>query len=139
MLINPGAMPESCFKYTALDSACSYCASPTFTKALQWSYVGSSGSVPSIAAIKQAIYDHGSVSAAIYVDRYFQAYKSGVLTSCTKRPKSVNHAIILCGWDDAKGAWRLKNSWGTSWGEQGYMWIKYGCSNVGYGACWVTY
>ena len=43
-----------------------------------------------------------------------------------KASGSPNHAIVLTGWDDSKGAWRLRNSWGTSWGSSGYMWIKYG-------------
>jgi len=38
-----------------------------------------------------------------------------------------------------KGALRIANSWGTGWGEAGYMWIKYGCNLVGYGACYATY
>ena len=134
MIMSPGAILESCFPYTALDSACSpKCTTPTFPVA-RWQYIATSNTVPSVAAIKNAIYTYGSVSAAIYVDRYFQAYKSGVLTSCKKRVNSINHAIILCGWDDAKGAWLLKNSWGTSWGISGFMWIKYGCCKVGYGA-----
>ena len=135
----PGAMPETCFPYTALDSACAYCASPTWYPVASWAYVGTSSAVPSIDAIKTAIYTYGSVSSGIYVDRYFQAYVSGVMTSCKKRPPSPNHAIILCGWDDAKGAWLLKNSWGTGWGEAGFMWIKYGCNNVGYGAAYCNY
>jgi len=134
-----GAMPEACFPYTALDSACAYCATPTWYPVASWSYIGTSSAVPSIDAIKTAIYTYGSVSSGIYVDRYFQAYVSGVMTSCKKRPPSPNHAIILCGWDDAKGAWLLKNSWGTSWGEAGFMWIKYGCNNVGYGAAYCNY
>ena len=84
------------------------------------------------AKIKQAIYTYGSVAASVYVNSYFQAYKSGVFSGCQNG--TVNHAIVLCGWDDAKGAWLLKNSWGTGWGLQGFMWIKYGCSRVGYGA-----
>lgn len=129
-----GAMPESCFRYAAVDSACSYCASPTWYPVAHWAYVGSSNRVASVDAIKNAIYTYGSVSAAVYVDRYFQAYKSGTFTSCKKKVNGINHAIILCGWDDAKGAWLLKNSWGTGWGEAGFMWIKYGCCSVGYGA-----
>ncbi len=135
----PGAMNETCFPYTALDSACSYCVSPAWYPTTSWGYVGASNSVPAVDAIKTAIMTYGSVSAAIYVDRYFQAYTGGVMTSCKKKVNNINHAIILCGWDDAKGAWLLKNSWGTGWGENGYMWIKYGCNNVGYGACYCTY
>jgi len=49
----------------------------------------------------------------------------------------VNHAITLVGWDDAKGAWLIKNSWNTWWGESGYMWISYNCNNVCLGTAWV--
>ena len=93
--------------------------------------------MPSVDAIKNAIYTYGCVAAAVYVNSYFQAYKSGTFTGCQNG--TVNHAIVLCGWDDAKGAWLLKNSWGTGWGQQGFMWIKYGCNRVGHGACYVTY
>jgi len=36
------------------------------------------------------------------------------------------HAMILCGYDDSKGAngaFRVVNSWGTSWGDNGYIWV----------------
>jgi C1A family cysteine protease len=127
MCKSPGAILESCFPYKAVDAACSYCSNPTRYK------VASYGSVStSTTGIKNAIYTYGCVAAAVYVNSYFQAYKSGTFNSCQN--KSCNHAIVLCGWDDAKGAWLLKNSWGTGWGINGFMWIKYGCCNVGYGA-----
>ncbi|MDP3936151.1 MAG: C1 family peptidase [Alphaproteobacteria bacterium] len=37
----------------------------------------------------------------------------------------INHAICLCGYDDERRAFRFKNSWGTSWGDNGYAWITY--------------
>jgi len=132
MCKSPGAIIESCFPYKAVDAPCSYCTNPTRY------YLYSYGSVSNnITSIKTAIYNYGCVAAAVYVNSYFQAYKSGTFTGCQNY--SPNHAIILCGWDDARGAWRLKNSWGTGWGESGYMWIKYGCSQVGYGSTRCTY
>lgn len=57
---------------------------------------------------------------------------------------TVNHGITLVGWDDAAGAWIIKNSWNTTWGEtagygteKGYMLLTYGCNNAGFGAAWV--
>jgi hypothetical protein len=56
----------------------------------------------------------------------------------------INHGVLLVGWDDYQGAWLIKNSWGTGWGdtcgygsERGYGWIKYNAENIGAGAAWV--
>ncbi len=35
------------------------------------------------------------------------------------------HALVVVGYDDRKGAFRLLNSWGKNWGDGGYIWIKY--------------
>jgi len=35
------------------------------------------------------------------------------------------HALALVGYDDNKNAFRVRNSWGTSWGDKGSIWIDY--------------
>ncbi len=135
---NPGAMPESCFKYTATNAACSYCSSPAWTLLASWGYLTSDTTIPTATAIKQAIQAYGAVTAYVYVDRTFQAYTGGVYKN-TKKYRYTNHEIQLVGWDDSKGAWLLKNSWGTGWGIGGYMWITYSSSRVGEGAAWAMY
>jgi hypothetical protein len=132
-----GAVPAASFPYVGDTVACSIGRNPSYTPVVKWGYVGGSSAVPSVAAIKSAIYTHGGVSACVYADDYFQAYTGGVFTDRTYY-NTINHAIMLVGWDDAKGAWLLKNSWGPSWGVDGFMWIKYGTCEVGLGACWVT-
>ncbi len=134
----PGAMLESCFPYTATDARCLFCANPAWHPVNQWGYITNDHNVPSVDAIKNAIYTYGSVSVWINADRTFQAYTGGVYNTKRKR-FSTNHGVTLFGWDDSKQAWRLKNSWGTGWGENGLMWIAYNCPNlVGQGASWVT-
>jgi len=134
----PGAMLESCFPYTATDAYCIFCANPAWSPVDQWGYITNGHNVPSVDAIKNAIYTYGSVSVWIYADRTFQAYTGGVYNT-NRRRITTNHGVVLCGWDDAKQAWRLKNSWGTGWGENGFMWIAYNCPDlVGQGASWVT-
>ena len=132
-----GAVYESQFPYTATDAPC---GGPYdhHQPIADWVYIGNDSSVPSTDAIKQAILDHGPVSAAVCVNTAFQAYTGGVFNPfwpCF----SINHAIVLTGWDDSKGAWRLRNSWGPDWGEDGYMWIAYGKNYVGYSANYVVY
>lgn len=56
----------------------------------------------------------------------------------------INHGIVIIGWDDAKKAWLIKNSWGQGWGEtggqgssKGFMWIAYNTNNIGIATAWV--
>jgi len=133
---SPGAELESCFPYVGYQTTCKKTCSHPY-KISRWGFVGNGYVVPAASSIKSAIYNYGSVSACVYVDKYFQAYKSGVFTR--NAPGTINHAIVLVGWDDSKGAWRLKNSWGTGWGDAGFMWIKYGVQQVGYAATYVVY
>jgi C1A family cysteine protease len=43
-------------------------------------------------------------------------YKSGVFNNCKT---SLNHGVLLVGVSDQY--WKVKNSWGTSWGESGFV------------------
>jgi cathepsin K len=88
--------------------------------------------------IKEAIVKYGSVSSCVNVTTLFQHYSGGVFneTPSDYSNPSVNHAIVLVGWDDSKKAWLLRNSWGTGWGEKGYMWIDMKSNNIGFGTTW---
>lgn len=46
----------------------------------------------------------------------WSAYKSGVFNNCKT---ALNHGVLLVG--ITQGNWRIKNSWGTSWGESGFI------------------
>lgn len=134
-----GAVPESSFPYEADDLPCN-CPYPHTYTIDSWAYVGSESDVPSVDAIKQAILDYGPISVAILVDVEFASYHQGVFN--VNHTGEPNHAVVLVGWDDnqgTNGVWFLRNSWGTDWGEDGYMRIAYGVSMVGYGACFVQY
>ena len=78
----------------------------------------------SVSALKAAV-AHAPVAVSIEADKQiFLSYKSGVFDS-TDCGTQLDHAVLLVGYgtDDATGKdyWIMKNSWNTSWGEQGYM------------------
>jgi len=134
-----GAVLEEHCPYTASDDTCA-CPYPHDYFINNWSYIGTGSGVPPVDSIKQAIYTYGPVSAALCVNNAFQSYSGGIFNgpSCTL----INHAVTLVGWNDSQGSdgvWILRNSWGTDWGEDGYMRIEYGVSQIGYGACYVNY
>lgn len=119
--------------YVGMDQACS--AAQGSYSALAWSFVDPNTQTPSVAAIKAAICKYGPVTATVRATDAFAAYQGGVFDEGAPGP--TNHAIVLVGWDEARGAWLLRNSWSTGWGEDGYMWIEYGSNSVGKYATWV--
>ncbi len=44
---------------------------------------------------------------------------------CTESGHCGGHAMVFTGYDDARGAYRVLNSWGTDWGDRGYVWWDY--------------
>jgi len=129
-----GAVLESDFTYTARDELCE-CPYPHAYHIAGWAYIEDALENP--AAIKQAILDYGPVSVAVHVNSAFHSYVGGIFNDC--QGGTVNHAVVLVGWDDTDGVWIMRNSWGSGWGEGGYMRIVYGCSRIGYAACYVDY
>ena len=129
-----GAVLESQFPYTASDATCKAVSSHPY-QAASWNFVGGTYS-PSVDQIKNAIYNNGPVTSRVCVDSAFDNYTGGVYT--TDYGNCQNHVIALVGWDDSTQTWILRNSWGTWWGENGYMHIRWGVSGVGTLASYVT-
>lgn len=46
----------------------------------------------------------------------WSAYHSGIFNDCGKK---IDHNVLLAGYTDEY--WIIKNSWGTTWGEKGYI------------------
>jgi C1A family cysteine protease len=104
------------------------------------------------AQIKQAILEYGAVSASMYWGEDYNSVYNSVThayylsngptyISGSQTLSDVNHAVTIVGWDDdfrkesfvtapaRDGAWRVKNTWSTDWGDRGFFWISYEDSN----------
>ena len=131
----PGSVSEVDMPYSSSDGTCKTISQHTYLLS-NWRSAGNE-KLESVDTIKAAIYQYGPVAAAVCASGSFQSYTGGVYTK--DECNQVNHAIILTGWDDATQSWVLRNSWGSGWGEGGYMRIRWGVQAVGYGANYVEY
>ena len=136
----PGAVLETDFPYVAASQSCNRLFSHPY-RLVNWGYVGNDSSIPAAEAIKNALYSYGPVAVAVCAGPKMQGYRGGVFSLDERNycGGGVNHAVVLVGWNDAENTWIMRNSWGASWGENGYMRITPGTSNIGYSANYVIY
>ena len=120
-LIDHNAYKAEDWAYTAMDSECTYDMAEASGIHLQ-TYVCVEPQTP--AAMKEAV---ALTPVAISIDAgsdVFHNYKSGVLDS-TECGISTNHAVAIVGYgtdvDSGLEYWLVRNSWGTSWGEEGFV------------------
>ena len=94
-----------------------------------------------IAAIKQAIMEHGLIYTGIHVSFDFIRFNTGGVYKgkCKNDQASINHAVVIVGWEDDKSCWIAKNSWGTKWGEDGYFKIGWGSCGISLCPVYLTY
>ena len=128
-----GLQTEQSVPYQASDATCSANGQTPYSVEA-WGWVDEVNLQPRVEDIKAAMCKYGAVTAAVAATPAFIAYSGGTFDE--KSNTMVNHAIVLVGWDDDRHAWLLRNSWGTNWGEDGYMWIDYDSNSVGQYAAW---
>jgi|GEM_PF-2283059 len=80
--------------------------------------------VSGVEEIKAAIVEQGPVQAAVLVTESF--VNAGGTVPLPSGRIMGGHAVVLCGYSDKVGAFRLYNSWGDGWGDGGFAWLPYG-------------
>jgi len=63
----------------------------------------------------------GPVSVAVEADKSAWQFYSGGIMSSESCGTNLDHGVLAVGFDSTSGYFKVKNSWGTSWGEAGYI------------------
>lgn len=130
-----GAATETQVPYKGADGQCDKKIKPEH-KIATWGFVDAQKYVPATSAIKEAICKYGPVVSTVHVTSAFTMYTGGVFDEGAEGPP--NHAVTIVGWDDKRGAWLVRNSWDTWWGEDGHIWVKYGSNGIGGSAAYAV-
>ncbi|KAH1028829.1 hypothetical protein HUJ05_002157 [Dendroctonus ponderosae] len=121
-----GLVSESSYPYTERDGNCKFSVSDVVAKVSK--YVLVSGE----ADLLEAVGSVGPVSVAMDAS-YIYSYASGVYETNLCAEYSLNHGVLVVGYgtQDGKDYWLIKNSWGSTWGEQGYLKLLRGKNECG--------
>lgn len=132
-VIENGQCVESSYPYMAKDGTCQKCSSVV-------SMTNCYDVKPNDQLSLKSAVSRQPVSVAIEADTfYFQSYSSGVLTS-DKCGTKLDHGVLAVGYGTENGNdyWLVKNSWGTSWGDEGYVKIGRSDSTNDPGICGIA-
>lgn len=92
--------------------------------------VSNSGGNPSVLQIKAFLNDTVPLLIAAHLgDRFMDNWDSDEVLSydtyLTPNAMHAYHAMVLSGYDDGRNAFRVRNSWGPEWGDEGSIWVDY--------------
>merc|ERR1712193_78841 len=139
-----GGLMDNAFKYAEQNAICTEASYPYKAKGGKCQASSCTIGIPKggvtgfkdvapkdLQAMEEAVAQQ-PVSIAIEADqRVFQMYHSGVLTStCGTK---LDHGVLAVGYGTLDGPdyWKVKNSWGPSWGAEGYILLEKGKNSAG--------
>jgi len=121
-----GIEPLSDYPYTAETGTCQFNAQDIVAKVSGWQYVTQDKDEN---AMMSWVQQTGPLSICVDASSW-SSYTGGVVSSCTD---SLDHCVQLTGYGTYSGqnAWNVRNSWGTDWGESGYIFLLIGQDTCG--------
>jgi len=140
-----GLLPANCMRYNTAGSCKLECDLSSLKgkrfRADHHRYVGSWYGNASLDEMKSELYHRGPLVVGIEPAEDFMFYSEGIYKTAvpSKAPapgqewEQVDHAVLLVGWGVENGQkyWKVQNSWGPDWGEDGFFRISMGTNEAG--------
>jgi hypothetical protein len=126
-----GAVLESSYPYTNEGSPkTESCRSNVIHKKLR---VGPPVKISGETALKQALKSQPVVALVEAANSVWKNYKSGVVTASACPGQASDHAVVAVSYGSFNGmsTYKIRNSWGPSWGIGGYIYLQAGVGGVG--------
>jgi cathepsin C len=139
-----GLLPATCMRYNTTGSCKLECDLASIGKRYRVAnhrYVGSYYGKASAKLIQEELYRNGPLAVGLEPDDDFMFYSEGIYRSAKSvlganktdgmaplEWEQVDHGVLLVGWgeEDGRPYWRIQNSWGPDWGEDGFFRIARG-------------
>lgn len=125
LMINTGVCTWQSMPYSSSNGCSTLPTSAQLTEASNYKISSYSKIVTSdMTSMKNMVVNNHPVIISITADQSFLDATPGFIWR-TFLGSGVGHALVICGFDDSKNAYKVFNSWGTAWGDAGYSWIDY--------------
>ncbi|MQL79644.1 hypothetical protein Taro_012100 [Colocasia esculenta] len=130
---NGGIDTEQNYPYTGVDSVCNTTKEDIKVVSIDGYRDVSPSDIALLCAVVQQPISVGIDGSSLD----FQLYTGGIYNGdCSSNPDDIDHAVLIVGYGQEKGIdyWITKNSWGTNWGMEGYIYIERN-TTLPYGIC----
>jgi len=131
-IMSSGLETNSDYPYTAKDGTCSYNKAEVYATIKTWKWATN---YDNEVLLQQNLMSFAPLSICVDASNW-QDYSSGIMTGSQCCSLCfLDHCVQLVGYDNSgsTGYWIVRNSWGSDWGVDGYIWLQ-----MGHNVCGLT-